>query len=191
MTGELRETDIRCPNCGAELPANAAYCPSCGHPVETVSEEEAESLAEGTTGSNGELKLLVVESDQNLFKRGADAAEAAFSMGCSLGVILSGLLLVIVFLSGVRNWIILGLVAFGATVLTTGVSAFLALQARANARKRAYENTVVPQINRYLQSHQMTRKEFDALAYELIPGESPLQAFITPPEQQERLETEE
>jgi hypothetical protein len=98
---------------------------------------------------------------------------------------------VIVFLAGVRNWILLAILAFGVTILTTGASAFLALQARSNARKKAYENNVKPQINHYLQAHGMTRKEFDSLARDIVPGESPLRAFIIPPDQQEGFETEE
>jgi hypothetical protein len=191
LTGELFTQGSQCPNCGADLPVGAVFCPACGERVETDSERIAGVTAGVTAGPGGDLKQLVEESNLNLLKWGGDAAEAAFGLGCSLGAILSGLLLVIVFLAGVRNWILLGILAFGATILTTGASAFLALQARANARKKAYENSVKPQINQYLQAHGMTRKEFDSLAFELVPGESPLRTYIIPPDQQEGFETEE
>lgn len=187
MTGDLLDTTSRCLSCGAELPANAAFCPACGNPIESFPEETGKETDE----SGKDLNRLVEESNQNLFKRGAEAAEAAFGLGCSLGAILSGLLLVILFLVGVRNWIILGIAAFGAAILTTGISAFLALQARSNALKRTYDKTVNPQINQYLQAHQMTRPEFDALARVLIPGGSPLRTYITSPDQLEGLDTED
>ena len=191
MTGDLHNPPSKCTSCGADLPANAMYCPACGVLVGTEAEPNAGVTTGETARYGGDLKQLVEEFNQNLFKRGGDAAEAAFSLGCSLGAILSGLLLVIVFLAGVRNWILLAILAFGVTILTTGASAFLALQARSNAREKAYENIVKPQINHYLQAHGMTRKEFDSLARDIVPGESPLRAFIIPPDQQEGFETEE
>jgi hypothetical protein len=169
--------DTQCPNCGANVAAQADACPACGAPLSA------------TRISQPALRQLLEASNQSLVKSGASAAESAFGIGCSLGGIATLVLVLATFILGGRDWTSLAIVALVAVLISTGVAAILAARARAATVAATYRRVVAPEIEKYVRANQITRPEFDALAVELVPEGAPLRSYLAPSSEPERDET--
>jgi type IV secretory pathway TrbD component len=168
----LVTTPFKCPNCGASLPEQAAFCPTCGTHL-TYPEQPEFSEGEG-------LHQLVKIANQTLLKSGASAAEYAFGAGCSLAMILIVGLLLVLFLFGIREWTTLAVVSLIAILVATLVAAFLARHARNATIETVYLKTIQPEIESYLREHQLTRQEFDDQAADLVASGEPLSRYLSP-----------
>ena len=167
MSPETQSAERICPSCGEVLQTEFAFCPTCG---ETLS---ASDEITGFIEDHG-LAVFIISTNQYLSEAGTNAAESAFGLGCYIGFIPVALFIVIVFLLGLRNWIIIALVGLGAALVTTGIAALLARRARATNVRTTYHREVEPQIETYLSERSITRAEFEAAASEVLTEDAPL-----------------
>lgn len=172
MSSRPGSRESRCPACGSALQADFAFCPSCGQtlakPVRFSDSIEYQDLTE-----------LVESANQHLSESGANAAESAFGLGCYLGFIPVALVVIIIYLLGVRNWIILAIVAVGAVLVTTGTASLLAQRARLTNIKTAYLRDVEPEILAYLEQHNLSWEEVDLAASQLLAADAPLMRCLS------------
>lgn len=171
MSIEFESDQVVCPNCGAALRGDYATCPACGAPV---------SGASSTARRREKILNIVGDANQNLVQAGSGAAESAFGLSCSIGTIFGLILLAIIFLLGFRNWIVLGIIAMGVTLVAAGVSVSLSARAKSATISGTYVREVEPKIENYLRSHRLTRREFDALAAETLDNSAPLRRYLSP-----------
>jgi hypothetical protein len=164
------DSTIQCPYCAGAVPAHEVECPRCGAP-----------LGESTPVSDfQELTVdeLIEESHQELVKSGTSAAELAFGVGCTLGVLVGGLLMVIIFLAFTRTWTILAVIALIVVLISTLVSSLLASRAQKATTRSTYEREIKPEINGFIASHDINQEQFSNKAAELLPADSPLLVYI-------------
>jgi hypothetical protein len=179
MSSETQNTERKCPSCGSDLQAEFVYCPTCG---------ETLPAADEFTGLVGDQDLadFINSADQHLSEAGTNAAESAFGLGCYLGFIPVAILIVIVFLIGFRNWIVIALVGLVATLFTTGIAALLSRRARETNIRTTYYREVEPQIETYLAENAITRAEFETAASQVLTGDAPLLTCLTWHSQQDQ-----
>lgn len=164
---------IQCRNCGAEVHAEAVVCPACGAPL---------TMAAGFAEADEEsLRVMLDSANASLLEAGAKAAESAFNLGCSLGFMVSFALLALVFLLGVRNWIVLAIIGFGGILFTlVGASVVSGKAKRANI-EGAYQRQVRRQIDQRIYDQGLTRQEFDTYAHHTLSGDAPLREQLSLP----------
>ncbi len=167
---EIQSEERKCPSCGTVLKAEFAFCPSCG---ETLSES-----AEFTGFEDQDLAEFISSANQYLSESGTNAAESAFGLGCYLGFIPVAILILILFLFGLRNWITLALIGLGAVLITTGIAALLSRRARTTNIKTAYYREVEPQIETYLRKNSIPRGDFFTAVRDLLTEDAPLLEYI-------------
>jgi hypothetical protein len=126
------------------------------------------------------VKQLIESSSQALADASASAAESAFGIGCSLGALLGGSVLLVAFLLGMRHWTSLAILTLVAALVSVGVSTMLSGRARNATLRSTYERQVRPQIERFRKEHGLSEAEFAALARPLIPENAPLRAYLPP-----------
>lgn len=161
---------IQCRNCGAQSPETFAYCPACGALLDSsASADPAQPLA---------LETLLDRSHQTLVKAGAEAAEYAFGISCSLGLLASGVLLVLVFLVITRAWTSLAVTALIAVLISTIIATFLAMRSRQATFRQTYHRKIRAEIDRYITDTGLEHGEFKRRAAEILPSDSPLRSFI-------------
>lgn len=175
---------VQCRNCGALVQANAAACPACGAPL-------AGPIGASAEAGQGDLRQFLDTANASLVEAGAKAAESAFGLGCSLGFMVSFILLAVVFLLGVRNWIVLAIVGFGGVLLTLVAASVVSGQAKRANIEGAYERRVRRQIDQHLYTQGLTRQEFDAYAHRTLAGDAPLRELLALPPIQPEAPTEE
>lgn len=184
MAAVTSEKMDQCPHCGAGLPGDATTCPACGAPLAVPGGDLPQSERAG-------LRELVETSNRDLVEAGANAAESAFGLSCSLGVLLTTILLFVIFLLGERNWIVLAIIALGAALVAAAVSAVLASRAKSATIAGAYQRTVRPNIERHLRSRRLSQPDFDLQAAESLAEDAPLRNYLSPPSGQEGRDLEE
>lgn len=162
---------ITCQACGARCPANFAYCPACGEALE-------KSSTQGEVRPET-LKGLLESSHETLVKAGSEAAEYAFGISCSLGLLGSAVLLALVFLAITRAWTSLAIIALIALLISLIVANFLALRSRQATYRTTYQRQIRAQIEQYIRENSLEQGEFQRLADVVLPPESPLHRFIT------------
>lgn len=163
----------QCPNCGARISGEESACPACGAPIAGDGRSEA-ALQQA-------LRDLIENANQRLAAIGSGAAESAFGMSCSLGALLSAVALLIAFAAGMRDWISLAILALAGLLLTTAAAAMLASRAKSANIESGYRHVVKPEIESFLRTNRLTRREFDELADALIASDDPLRNYLTLP----------
>lgn len=161
--------DRYCPSCGASLKPEHTVCPACGAPFSQVSAGRQQI----------ELRELIENANQNLIRAGSEAAESAFGIGCSLGILLSVMIWLVAFALGIRNWIVLFLLALGIVLTGVGLSIVFSLRARAAAVARVFYTSALPQIEQYLQAHRLSSTELKTLAEQVLTPNAPLWTFLS------------
>lgn len=117
---------------------------------------------------------FIETSNQRLMEAGALAAEAAFGVVSWLGVIVSGLALLIALVLVKKNWIILAIIAVGLMMAAIVLASVLAARAKAATLRAAYEREIAPAIEQFLQSHAVAWQEFERRARQTLPEDAPL-----------------
>jgi len=181
MSSDSVDNRLQCPNCGASIRPDQSICPACGAPV---------SPSDMASRSREKASQMIRDANQNLVQAGAGAAESAFGLGCSLGVLLGLALLALIFILGSRNWILLGLVAIGAALFAAGASAIISARAKSATMAGTYARDVEPEIEKTIQSNRFTRQEFDALANEILDKNAPLRRYLSLPPETESANSE-
>jgi hypothetical protein len=178
LAGNHHFTTVQCPNCGVNLPAGAGSCPACGAPL-TAALETARRL------QLSDMSALIERSNQKLLNAGTNAAESAFGLGCSLGVILGSVLLVSLFLLGQRNWILFAIVFIGSTMIALAASVALSGRAKTAMIQGTFKREVSQEIDTYLIAHAITRQAFDDQAHAVLTEDAPLWNFLSFPKPRE------
>ena len=160
---------IQCPYCGATLSSGQETCPACGAP----------SIQNSADTHRKHLEALIESANQDLMKVGSGAAESAFGVGCSLGVLLSVLVWLVIFALGLRNWIVLFILALGMVLAGAGLSAMISLRARSAAVDRMFHATILPQFKQHMEAHRLSSVELRTLADEVLAPDAPLRTFLS------------
>jgi ABC-type multidrug transport system fused ATPase/permease subunit len=161
---------IECAYCAVRSPAGEIECPACGAPLEEghpTSEPEEISLEE-----------LIENSNQTLVKSGTGAAELAFGVSCTLGLLIGVFLLAIIFIFFTRVWTILAVITFILAMISILVSSLLSTRANAATTGSTFEREVKPEIENYITPHGISHEEFNTKAAEVLPGNSPLLSYL-------------
>lgn len=172
MPPETRSAERNCPSCGTVLQSEFTFCPTCGETL--AGSDEFSGFID-----DQDLAEFITSANQHLSESGTNAAESAFGLGCYIGFIPVAFFVVIVFLFGLRNWIIIALVGLGATLVTTGIAALLSRRARTTNIETTYHREVDSQIEIYISKISITRAEFEAAASQVLTEDAPLLECLT------------
>lgn len=148
------------------VPAEEVECLRCGAP-----------LGDSTQISDSQeavLQELIENSHQKLVASGTSAAEIAFGVGCTLGLLVGGLLMVIIFFAITKTWTILAVILFILILISFLVSSTLANRARQATTRTSYEREVKPEIDQFITEYGLSQDEFNDQAAEILPSDSPL-----------------
>ena len=160
---------LQCPNCGAPIQKRTNACPACGSPL-LSSDGQIEDLAQSA-------RQVVEDLNTYLVKSATSAAELAFSVGCTLGVIAILLLLVIVYFAITKTWTVVIVTGFIAMLIGVIISAMLATRAKNATVEKTYQRTTRPEIERFIRANGMSEEEFTDLAASVLPESAPLREF--------------
>lgn len=152
------------------VPAEEAECPRCGAPLEDTTQ-----IGESREAT---LQEFVENSHQKLVQSGTSAAELALGVGCTLGFLVGGLLMVIIFIAITKTWTILALILFILTLISFLVSSILANRARQATTRTSYEREVKPEIDQIIGEYGLSQDEFNDMATEILPLDSPFLLYL-------------
>jgi hypothetical protein len=122
---------------------------------------------------------MIEKSHQDLLKAGTGAAELAFGVGCTLGVIIGGALLVIIFLAITRIWTIVAVISLILALISFLVSSYLSSRAREATTRATYDREIKPEIDQFIAAQGISHTEFYEKAEEILPEDAPLLVYQT------------
>jgi hypothetical protein len=157
---------IRCVYCRGMTPAWEGECVRCGAPL---AGDQPEITLEDTA-----LDDFIIAAHQKLAEAGTSAAELAFGVGCTLAVLVAGLLMVIIFIAFTRTWTILAVILFILTLFSFLVSSSLANRARDATTRKTYQREVEPDIDQFTTLLGISHADFIDRAVEILPARSPV-----------------
>jgi hypothetical protein len=132
------------------------------------------------------IRQFVESSNEKLLRAGVTSAEQSFGLGCALGIVPLGILVLILYIMGTLN-LIGGLVAMVIGLLALiGILSLISSQARFRGIANAYQREVRPEIDAYLGSQGLAKSQFDALADQVLTTTAPLRNYLDLPVAQER-----
>jgi hypothetical protein len=137
-----------------------------------------ETVEPGAVGQDEDIDAFVASINEKLTKAGTGNAEIAFGMGCGISIIPIGILLLVLYILGLRGWVGFGLVVLIGVLLSTTISTALASRARASAMRQTYARDIEPQILQYLQEHKLERYGFQEAAVQVLPSDAPLLKYF-------------
>jgi predicted membrane-bound spermidine synthase len=127
-----------------------------------------------------ELRQFAESLNDQLYISSSSGSEKAFGLGCGLGLLpVLGVILVL-WLVGALSLIPALFLSVVGLVTLVGISLLLAQVARLRAIRRIYSAEVEPEIVTFINEQQIDRQIFDAIASQSLPGDAPLQEFLTP-----------
>lgn len=160
----------RCAYCRGMVPAEEFNCLRCGAPLPVVAAEtdfQALPFAD-----------FVLTCHQKITESGTSAAELAFGVGCTLAVLVGGMLMVLIFFLITKIWTVLVVILFILALISFLISTILATRAREATTRKTYERDIKPEIERYILNHGLSQEEFAEQAAEILPASSPLQTAL-------------
>ena len=160
---------VRCDYCLGMVPAAEVECLRCGAPLEAGAPDQ---VSQEMT-----LAEFVEASHQKLVDTGTSAAELAFGVGCTLGVLVAGMLMVLIFFAFTKTWTVLVVILFILTLISFLVSSILATRARTATTRQTFEREIIPEIEGFIAKHGISHEEFIDQASEILPASSPLLVF--------------
>lgn len=176
MTFQSAPQVVQCPNCGVTSPETFTACPACGAPLD--------SGAAGELNRELATQTLIDDSHEGLISASAAAAESAFGVGCTLGLLGSAAIFAIVFLWVSEAWTVRLLVALISILISVVVASLLASRAKSATLNTTYGRRVRPEIERHMKNFEMTRVELASSAAARLPADSPLLSFLSGEETQ-------
>ena len=164
-------TMISCPYCHTGVPAGTTTCPACDS-------QQAERTPSPDIQENS-LDELIEISHQNLVDSDTRSAETAFGVSSTLGILVSGVLLVIIFLAFTKTWTILAVIFFILILISILISSLLASRAKDATTRATYERDIEPEVDRFLTSNNLSHEEVTEKASDLLPEDSPLLVYLS------------
>jgi hypothetical protein len=131
-----------------------------------------------SAADQAELVSLVEESNSKLVEVGSEGAEQSFGLGCLLGGLLVGGVVLVLYLLGSINIILAMIILAVALIGLTGVVTLSASYARANRVSETYRLLVGPEIERTLKRSEIAPASFYHIADEVLPEDAPLRAYL-------------
>ena len=133
-------------------------------PTEPATVEEIEQSPED----------FISQLNEKLVSAGASNAELAFGLGCGISIIPIGILMLLLFILGVRGWASFGIILLIGVLLATAVSTYLASRARSGAIQGTYDREVEPSIREYLAANQLESQKLHQVMDHILPEDAPL-----------------
>jgi hypothetical protein len=125
-----------------------------------------------------EVRGLVEKLNEKLRAAGSGSAEQAFGIGCGLGAIPALVIITILYIFRLVDLILAAILVVVAALALTGISTMLAIKARSNSRRRVYQNDIEKEISQYLSETELSRPQFDTMAYQILAQGAPLRDFL-------------
>jgi len=126
------------------------------------------------------IESLALDLNDQLRSAATGRAEQTFGLSCSVLVVPLGLVLLVMFILGVRSPIAIGIAALVCLLLGVVFSTLAAQRARQTSMTTIYQEQIEPQIGPFLNMHAITRFQFDQAARQVLPSEAHLMAFMNP-----------
>jgi Flp pilus assembly protein TadB len=128
------------------------------------------------------LDQLAVQSNDKLQETGSKATSHALNLGCSMSLVPSLIILILVFLISRSNWVALGIAATLVILTAVILASLLATVARKRAVQREYELNIQPEIERQLREVPAGWDAFQTAALQALPEDAALleQIGVTP-----------
>jgi hypothetical protein len=127
-----------------------------------------------------DLNDLVEKLNEKLRATGSGSAEQAFGIGCGLGAIPALVIITTLYIFGLVDLILAAILVVVAALALAGISTMLAIRARSNSRCRVYQNEIEKEISQYLRETELSRTQFDTMAYQILAQGAPLRDFLAP-----------
>lgn len=140
--------------------------------MQTANPEEEIGLLEQDPDS------FIIQMNEKMFSAGAGNAEIAFGLGCAIGIIPFGIVVLLLFILGMRGWVAFGIALLIGVLLITAISTYLASRARAGAIRGTFNREVQPAILEYLGTHGIEPHEFQLTMDQVLPQDAPLRKYI-------------
>jgi hypothetical protein len=134
--------------------------------------------AEVSAEDREELELLVRESNSKLAEAGSESAEQSFGLGCLLGGLLLGGVILVLSLIGFANIILAAILLVIGVIGVTGVAALWASFARTRRISDTYRLHVGPEIERTLKHRDLPHHVFFAIADLVLAEDAPLRLYL-------------
>lgn len=169
---------VECPACGAPLSTageGPAACPACGAPL---SSPESDGLAPLEPAVANRLRALLAEKNEQLHAAGARNAEDAFNLGCWMSAFVILAMGLFVYWISEGEWILVMIVLISGTLVATGIATLLSLQAKRGTMRRAFDETVAPELTEWLRTHPVGADQFQRVVDETLGEESPLRIHL-------------
>jgi len=164
------DSTIQCPYCAGAVPTHEVECPRCGAPLnESTPISDFQELT---------VEEFIEDAHQQLVNSGTSAAELAFGVGCTLEALVGGFLMVIIFFVFTKTWTILAVIALIVVLISILVSSVLASRAQKATSRSTFERDVKPEINVFIETHEINQEQFNNQAAEILPADSPLLFYI-------------
>lgn len=142
--------------------------------------ENSDNLANPTRQKTDQIDALLEKSELRLDEAGKTNATHAFNLGCMIGLIPAGII-VIIALIATRSWLASVLTALLMIVALIGLANLLALIARSNAMERVYKDEVGPDIKNNLLMNDIPETEFNKYAWQHVSPTSNIYIFLPKP----------
>ncbi len=166
--GEPLSLHAQCPHCGATVKDGQEACLACGAPLLPLAADE----------NRARWAEFLERANQTLLQAASGAAESAFGVGCSLGVLGSLLIWLIAFAAGLRNWIVLFILGFGMALSGVGIAVILAQRARSATLAGLFQSTLAAQFRQQMKTYRISEAELNALSDEVLAPDAPLRSFL-------------
>lgn len=124
-------------------------------------------------------QAFITEMNEKLTTAGASNAELAFGLGCSVSIVPLGIILLLLYIIGVRGWVTFGFLALIGVLLATAISTYLASRARRSGISGTFERQIRPAILEYLEANQLDHQEFQQIMEAVLPGDAPLRRYYS------------
>lgn len=126
-----------------------------------------------------ELAAFIEESNKRLEDETMENANRAFNLGCMIGLVPAGLVVLLSFYLTKGSWIPVGITAvlmFIALMLFTN---FAAYTARNRTMERVYEEQIAPTIEPKLSEFKIEEEEFSQIADDVLPAGAMLRNYLS------------
>lgn len=121
---------------------------------------------------------FITHMNEKLVSAGAGNAELAFGLGCAISIIPLGILLLLLYILGMRGWVAFGVVFLIGVLLATAISTYLASRARTGAIRGTFDREIEPAILEYLGAHKLNNHEFQQTMDQILPQDAPLRLYV-------------
>jgi hypothetical protein len=137
-----------------------------------------------TREQNERLTLLAQESNQELESAGQSGATRAFNLGCYVGLLPAGILVLVTLILTHGSILTAAVIILLALLAIVGFVNLAAYTAKAKAIDRIYQEKVNPEIQRTILALNISRLGFDILASQVLPQEATLRNYLALPFQE-------